>query len=319
VSDKPSASDLTVVVVILNWNGKEDTLRCVESLVDGPDDQRLLIVDNGSYDGTLEEVGNRWPQVPTLQTGANLGFAGGMNAGLRWAIERGAKHIAVVNNDVVCPPETVSRLLRIAGPNTAVSPEVRYLSHPSKTWFGAGVIDWSQNWPRHLTPDELGHSTPSDDPIRTSEILAGCFILARADVWQQVGLFDERYFLIFEDSDWSVRARSAGIRLIVDSSTPIYHRVSASFGGNVAHLGTYYYMRNGLLFGRLWGVEPVAQLRFIVRRILPQLRPLVREHNGGGLFRNAVVLSWALGSFLFRRFGRAPTRLERVTSRWASN
>jgi GT2 family glycosyltransferase len=248
---------------------------------------------------------------------SNLGFAGGMNAGVRWALDRGARAVAVVNNDVICPPGTVGRLMRLARADTAVSPEVRYLSDESRIWFGAGVVDWEENWPRHLRPEELPLPAPDSDCVRASEILAGCFILASATVWKRVGLFDERFFLIFEDSDWSVRARRQGIRLLVDTSSRISHRVSASFSGAGAYLGSYYYMRNGLLFGRLWGAQPLAGWRFLRRHILPHLAPPLHARDVRALAREGAIMAWAVLAFLAGKYGRAPRLLERLAKRWS--
>lgn len=314
MTDLPAPHEVELVSVVLNWNGRDDTLRCVSTLVDERSDRLLLVVDNGSYDGTLEAVQERWPTVQTLQTGTNLGFAGGMNAGLRWSLARGAQHVAITNNDVVCPPGALDGLLSVLDSRTALSPEIRYLDNPERVWFGGGVVDWSCNWPRHLQsgPDHLS----SDSRLRPSEILAGCFVIASASVWEKVGLFDESYFLIFEDSDWSLRARAAGVGLAVDTGTVIRHRVSASFTGSTAHLGSFYYLRNGLAFGARWGRRGWPTVRFLRRRILPQLVGPVRAHDIRAAFELLVVLGFALGCHLTGQGGRAPRVLERLVERW---
>jgi GT2 family glycosyltransferase len=97
------------VVVVLSFHGRADTELCVKSLVDGSPGARILVIDNGSFDGVLESVTGRWPQVHALQTGRNLGFSGGINAGLTWALDAGAATVTVLNNDTLLPRGAISR------------------------------------------------------------------------------------------------------------------------------------------------------------------------------------------------------------------
>src|SRR4051794_18246816 len=110
------------VVVVLSWNGRADTLACVDSLRTGSPDVDVLVVDNGSVDGTLDEIALRWPSISTIQSGSNLGFAGGMNVGIRHALETGADYVTVLNNDTVIPAGSMAVLRSAAGPDLAVSP-----------------------------------------------------------------------------------------------------------------------------------------------------------------------------------------------------
>ena len=168
-------------------------------------------MDNGSDDGVLEAVSGRWPTVETFQTGDNLGFAGGMNRGIEWALARGAATVTVLNNDTLVPPGVAAALAARARSGVAVSPEVRYAANGA-VWFGGGVVDGETGLARHLTDAEMARAFPGSGP-RSVETLAGCCVTASAEVWRTVGGFDERYFLIFEDADWSMRARARGVDL----------------------------------------------------------------------------------------------------------
>lgn len=295
------------VVVVLNYKGRTDTLDCLQSLVAGSPAAEVLVVDNGSDDGVLSLVRQRWPNVHTLQLEENRGFAGGMNAGIRWAIEAGADTVTVLNNDTLVPPGVIGALSSRATSGCAVSPEVRYADGSGRVWFGGGSVDPATNLAHHLQDEQLA---PADATgLRATETLAGCCVTATAATWQRVGLFDERYFLNFEDSDWSLRATEAGIPLVVDTRVHIDHRVSASFTGPYAYLGLYYYARNGLLFGRercrgTW----VQAARFLRRHVLPSLRRHGRDPTEYLL--RVVILATALIDFARRRMGRAPAWLE---------
>jgi GT2 family glycosyltransferase len=326
---------VTDVVVVLNYHGAADTLSCVSSLVSGSPEARVLVVDNGSCDGALDDVRSRWPGVDTLQVADNLGFAGGMNVGLRWALDglrdptsggpadwrSTTDTVTVLNNDTVVPPGTIARLAETARRGAAVSPEVRYLAEPDRVWFGGGTVDPHTNLARHLTDEELTavDRASGDDPLRLTDVLAGCCVTATVATWRRVGLFDERYFLTFEDSDWSVRAGEAGVPLVVDRDAVLGHRVSASFTREYSYLGLYYYARNGLLFGQArCGGSFTEAGRFLRHHVLPTVStPLRRGEHREGL-RAALVVAHAVFDHARRRYGRVPHRLERRARRWSS-
>ncbi|WP_062133879.1 glycosyltransferase family 2 protein [Demequina aestuarii] len=304
------------VVVVLNWNGRADTLVCVESILADPDAPQVLVVDNGSTDGTLDEVTRRWPGLPTVQTGENLGFAGGMNRGIAWARARGAAVITVLNNDTVVPVGTMGVLRSAAREGAcAVSPEVRYRDEPDRVWFAGGTLSPPDWFPHHTPAARLAQA---EGDTRTVDVLSGCCVTASTEVWGAVGGFNERYFLNFEDSEWSVRAARAGVSLRVRTDAVILHAVSASFTGAAASLGTYYYVRNGLDFNRAAGGDSRARRRFVTRvaRDAVARRRRERAWRAGARELRMIAHGWA--DYSRGRMGPAPARLARTTARWAS-
>lgn len=302
------------VVVVLSFRGRDDTLACLESLLSDPHDYSVLVVDNGSFDGVLEEAARRHPDVSTLQTGRNLGFAGGMNAGLRWAMGRGATTITVLNNDTICTPDAVQALERYAADGAIVSPQVDYLAPPGRIWFAGGVVDADTSLPRHLAESEL--DAMPEGTCSPTGTLAGCCLTARADVWRRVGLFDERYFLLFEDAELSLRANRLGVPLLVCRQVRILHRVSASFTGDFSYLGLYFYARNGLLFARASGAGARVKARFLRRHVVPVLGRDVRDRNPARLGRHGVALAAALVDYSTGRLGEAPSWLQSRARAW---
>lgn len=303
----------TGVVIVLSWFGKDDTIACVESLLAGPMPARVLVVDNGSFDGTIEAVAERWPEVATLQTGENLGFAGGMNAGIRWALDADAAVVTVLNNDTIVSPSVVARLQELAAAGAAVSPEIYYRDRPQEAWFGGGTIVENAAFPRHLFPHEFGEAVGG---VRRTDLLTGCMITASADTWRRVGLFDERFFLNFEDSEWSVRAAHAGVPLVVDANSRILHAVSATIERSAATLGSFYYVRNGLLFARLIGGSLRTRSGFVRHVGSRTLREAWKAGDRRGVGREARVLLAAVACDATRRYGPAPARLQRRIAAW---
>jgi GT2 family glycosyltransferase len=296
-------------VVVLSWFGKDDTVACVESLLSGSPRPAVLVVDNGSFDGALEAVSERWPEVATLQTGSNLGFAGGMNAGITWALEHDAAFITVINNDTVVSQTALAKLTEVAAQGAAVCPEIFYRDTPDVLWFGGGKLETWAGFPRHL---ELNELAPPVDGLRPTELLTGCCITASSATWRTGGLFVERFFLNFEDSEWSMRAKHNGVPLFVVPDATILHTVSASFTRSGGSLQTFYYMRNGLLFGRLTGNSLRARCAFVRYQGPHTAAREWREGRRRAALLEGVEVIWAAGAHVVRRYGRAPRALQRL-------
>lgn len=310
-----------VHVVVLNWNGRDDTLTCVRSvLADGIVAQHLVVVDNGSADGIEQALRAAHPDVTFVQSGANLGFTGGMNLGIRQCLAASAEFVCVLNNDTRVQPGMFAALVPFAEAGMAVSPEVRYLHAPDKSWFGAGVVDARRCWPRHLTAPELDALDAANPGtrVRECETLAGCCILASAATWRTVGLFDPAYFLLFEDADWSARARERGIPLVVARDALLLHAVSASFTGAGALLASFYYARNGMRFARTRVTRhPVPRLRFVRDRlVLPVLRRVRHGEVRAGV-HESLFIGAGLIADLLRIYGPVPRSVGRAAGRLA--
>lgn len=308
------------VVVVLSWHGRRDTLRCVESIRTGSPGVDVLVVDNGSDDGVLGDVAARWPGVATLQSGDNLGFAGGMNRGVAWAARHGYDVVTVLNNDTVVDPGALDRLAALAVPGVAASPRiVRLADGPdadAPLWFAGGVLDALDGLPRHLAEPEVRGRLATAGPFET-DLLTGCCVCATTETWRRAGLFDARFFLDFEDSDWSLRARARGVRLLVDPRAVVHHRVSASFTGAASYLGTFYYVRNALLFARRWRGAGVRSVRLLRHRLLPVPVRTWRDDGPRAAVRSAVVVGTALAAHALGAYGRAPRVLEALAARWS--
>jgi GT2 family glycosyltransferase len=233
----------TTWVIVLNYNGRDDTLALLASLA--VVNAVVLMVDNGSSDGTVAAVQAAYPAVRVLDTGANLGYSGGNNVGIAHALAAGAEVIVVLNNDTLVEPGFLEPLVAVVAHDpVAAAPDIRYADDQETSWYRGAVLDPRSARPRHLQPAE---QSPAVGIIPT-DLLTGCCIAASANTWRSVGLFDDQYFLIFEDSDWSMRAAAVGIRTVVIPASRIHHKVSRSFRGSTH--ATYYFTRNGLRFSR---------------------------------------------------------------------
>lgn len=217
-------------VIVLNWNLPGDTIACVESLEQGlPGGARVLIVDNGSTDDSLAQFRARLgDRVRLLANGANLGFAGGMNAGMRAALAAGAGSVLLLNNDTVVDAAMLAALLGAAAalPQAGLlGPAIYYYDAPRRLWQIGAREHPLLPIPLDVGPGALRRA--GGRPLRL-DYVTGCAMLVRREVLAQVGLLDEAYAFYFEDADFCRRARAAGFEVWGVPGARMWHRVSLS-------------------------------------------------------------------------------------------
>ena len=243
---------MNVAIIIVNWNGKTDTLECLASL--GADTYRckqIIVVDNGSADDSVSAIRSAFPEVTVLETGTNLGFTGGNNVGINYALELGVDYIYLLNNDTTVEPNALAALVATAEMNPSyglVTPVIHYFDRPEEVWFGGSLMDLSRGMAVH----DNSHIPARTEAPREIPWASGCAMLVCADVVRLLGGFDDRYFLNWEDVDLSLRLRAAGRRIALVPSARIYHKVGRSFA-IAKGTGCYYHLRNNLLLLALHG------------------------------------------------------------------
>lgn len=320
----------SVAVVILNWNGKRDTLECLDSVLrmDYPAFE-VIVVDNGSVDDSVAAIKREFRQVTLLETGANLGYAGGNNVGMRYAIRNGADHVLLLNNDTVVDKALLAELTRAAaalGERAILAPRIYYHAEPDRLWYAGGVVRKTartSHQGRGCLDSEL-----SQRSLAETDYASGCAFFVGTPLLRRVGLFDERFFLMYEETDLCARARALGAKCYVVAGAKVWHKVSVSFGGAGSPVYMYFIARNRLLWAeknlplhrRLpvyaaamhevlccllpprvhLGGTPADPLRRRIRLALPAYRAaLVAKRD------DAVRRAWVRGvqDYVFRRFG----------------
>jgi hypothetical protein len=240
-----------VVVVVLNWNGRDDTIRCLES-VEQPWYPRCIpvVVDNGSTDGSVEALRGRFPGLDVIETGSNLGYAGGNNAGIHWALGRGADYVLLLNNDTIVDPDVLTELTRVAGSDRTigvVGPKV--LCEPDRHLLdscGESQSLWFNR--RHIAtgkPDRDVGRNPRD-----VDYVVGCAILVSREFIECVGLLDDVFFAYYDEVDWCFRGRRLGYRVVCAPAAVVYHKGEASSGKGLNPITAYYRTRNWVYFMR---------------------------------------------------------------------
>jgi len=228
----PRSSSPHVIAVVLNYNGKELTLDSLESLeaMDYPSFE-LLVVDNGSSDGSDEAVAEAFPEVSRLRLEENQGPGGGMNAGLRWTLEREFDYVLLLNNDIEVAPDMLSKLVAAAEADPTlgcVGPKCYYFGQRDLIWSAGGVLRFKESVTRErgMKKRDRGQYDHSEEV----DYMSGVAMLVRRDALLKTGLWDETYFLGVEDADWCVRMKHQGYRCWYVHDAELWHRVSHTIG-----------------------------------------------------------------------------------------
>jgi GT2 family glycosyltransferase len=252
-----------VTTIILNWNGLRDTLECIGSVtnLDYPD-MHVLVVDNGSTDGSPSVIREKYPSVTLLQNEKNIGFAGGNNLGMEKALEMGTDYLWLLNNDTVVEKDTLGKLVAATMESPEVglaSPAIYFHEEPDRIQFCGSYIDWNR---KRIVKIEEGEIIPGDGENIS---LWGTALLIKRKVVEEVGYLNEKYFAYHEDEEYCMRAARAGFRCVVVPEARIFHKNSRSTGSNDAPMQVFLRSRN-MFF--LWAdplAGPARYLHFLRR------------------------------------------------------
>lgn len=331
-------SSFKVIIIVLNWNGGDDTLACLESIANVQyRDISTLVIDNGSTDNSLAQL-NAYPAgfpLKVVATGKNLGFAGGNNVGIRHALEAGAEFVLLLNNDALIHPDAISRLVAAAEANPAAgvfSGKIFIGTAGDRLWY-AGAR-WNESTQRFHHVGYGEHDAPCYSDSGATDYASGCAMFVRADLFRQIGLLDENFFLTYEETDFCYRARAAGHASMYVAEAVFRHKVSASFGGESTPLHEYFYARNLLLFGekhfsrrrfaRLFGrsLRQVAGLPEAFGRQLASPREglwatnlAIKRLRGHASTPEQRARYLGLRDYVMRRFGDCPPEVRELNRR----
>ncbi|HUD00723.1 MAG TPA: glycosyltransferase family 2 protein [Rhabdochlamydiaceae bacterium] len=260
---------MKLTVVILNWNGINDTLACLASL----QNVDIVVVDNGSSDDSVAAIAQQFPGVVLLETGKNLGYAGGNNVGIEYALKLGADLVLLLNNDTIVDRHFIAALLKSAQEHKNVGIFGAYplrLSDPEKLDHLGGRWN-SQKASFDLIGLGADKGFKTDQPL---DYVCGCSILVRKEVFEAIGLLEPTFFLFWEEADFCMRAKKAGFDIGISYEATLLHKVSASFVGGAPHK-TYFWWRGRCLWmERNCSKEEKERLYQTV--VLPELRHLLK-------------------------------------------
>lgn len=246
--DKP---DPHVISVVLNWNNYRDSSRCLNTLLDQSyENHSIVFVDNNSSDRSGQKIETEYTNIEVLYNNENRGFCGGMNRGISYALNQGADYIWILNNDVLV--KDCSVLLDLVSTMEdqdrvgILSPLIKSYPDTDSDWFCHGEIDWSSG-------NAIHHSNLPDDVTQCNGFVSDgyvplCAALVKASIFEEIGMLQEKYFMYYEDVEFSARASSAGYDILTKLDTEVFHEETGSTGGEFSPTLSFYTARNRWLF-----------------------------------------------------------------------
>lgn len=277
-----------VHTVVLNYRSVDDVVRCVGSLGQSLyRNQNLVVVDNGATDETQRRLAAELPTTHVITREENLGYAGGNNIGVRHALERGADLVWLLNPDTEVEATTLELMVEaMAARPTAGIVGCRILDGRvagDVIWSNGEVIDWDEGGAtRHVDAGSPDRDVPASDQPHDTDYVTGASMLVRREVFEQVGLLPEQYFLYFEETDFNMRARQAGWAPVIASRARMRHH-QRSHDHLPSPTYVYYYVRNRLLFGREFSDLPFGDLVASAQRWADGWRRRIEQREPGWL------------------------------------
>jgi GT2 family glycosyltransferase len=244
-----------VSIIVLNWNGQHDTVECLESLshISYPNCE-VIVVDNGSTDGSVEQFKAHYPAIKVIENQENLGFAEGNNVGIRAALQEDTAYILCLNNDTIVDTRFLDELVNIAERDPRVGfagPKIYYYNYLGRgrkdviNSAGVKLNMWiGKVWPLGDHEIDAGQY----EEIRLVDSLIGSCLLVKTRVITEIGLLDPKFFTYWEETDWCSRGAAAGYTSIYVPKAKIWHKYAASSGSGRPN--DYYVTRNRFWFMR---------------------------------------------------------------------
>lgn len=300
-----------VSIIILNWNGSKLTTECISSLFnDHYKKKEIIVVDNGSTDDSVRIIKTRFPNIEIIENKKNYGYAKGNNIGIKKCLSRKSELILILNNDTIIKNNILLPLIKQIKNSKKIGivcPKIFDLNNRINS-FGAR-IDFDAG-------DCPGIGSGEKDSIKFSkrkfvDAAAGSCMLIRTEVFRKIGLIPEDYFLYYEETDFSLKARRAGFNIVVEPKASIIHRVGGSTNPNTSTLYRYYITRNRFLFMKRFA-PTFKWWKFFIKNSLKNLYLIIKllistSSQNSAKTRNAWAKAYffAYLDFIRNKIGRA--------------
>jgi GT2 family glycosyltransferase len=294
-----------IYAVIVTWNSRRDIRDCLHSVLASRDVQlRVVVVDNGSTDGTAEIVASEFPELALIRNEQNRGFTEGNNIGIRYALAQGTEYVFLLNADAFVQPNTLAQMVGTAEaiPEIGmVGPSIVSYFDPGYIYNGARIdLDIVTAW------EEQGARR---DTMFDTDYVPGCAVLVRASALDKIGLLDPAYYSYWEDADWGIRCRRAGLRTVITPSAAVLHKGTLDQVRTKTDFALYFYTRNRYLFACKFKSRWDA-LRFFKRYTCDMLRQVSAQDRNADAIINGW---WAAGTRQYgSRMVHAPEFLRRL-------
>lgn len=273
---------MKVFIVILHYGDMRETIRCIKSIGKFEKNYRQIVVVDNTH---LLNLSGRLPRnirKHIIRSKTNLGFAGGVNTGIRYALEKKATHVLLINNDAVLTKGIIKIMMKFFSKNNRagiVAPAIKFYKNNIKTIDLGGKLNKRLGRTSHINVPKKINNIPS-----RVDYVSGCCMCIKKDVFNKIGFFDELFFLYYEDVDFCIRARAKKYYSYVLPQISINHKLSRSVGRNSSN-AVYHQLRSRILFGKKYnkGINKITNILFICYQSVIMLYKNI--HNASAIFR----------------------------------
>lgn len=295
---------MNIYIILVNYNGYRLTEECINSLqnlkYNDKYNVRIIVVDNGSKIDESKILKEKYKNNTIfIRSEDNLGFSGGNNLGINFALEEGADYILLLNNDTVVDKNMLTRLLQHVDSKTVLTSKVLYYTKPDIIWCEGGTIDWKRG---NSYNGKIGEKNENNNERPYyCDFASGCCMLLPRKVIQTVGLLKEDFFMYCEDTEYCLRLKQLGFKIKVIPQSIVYHKVSVSSGGEDSPFSNYYMTRNRLeMIKEHADMFSSNAMKFAI--ITRYIRMIQFSIKGS---KNAKALKYAIRDFKLGKLGKA--------------
>lgn len=239
-----------VSIILLNYNGANDTIQCIKSIKENEKnlDYDIVVVDNKSTDDSIKKL-EKLEGIIFLKNEENRGFAAGNNYGIKYAIDNGAEYILLLNNDTEIEKNAISIMLENYKKHKEVGimgARIMYSDNKELINYCGGHINFTKATVVHEHYREK--YVKEDIECKQTDFITGCTMLFSKEIIEKVGYLPEEYFMYYEDADYCIKTKEKGFKLFISLNSIIYHKVSSSSGGEQSPFSIKWGTRNRIVF-----------------------------------------------------------------------
>lgn len=236
-----------IAIILVNYNGISDTIECIKSINNIKNkNYKIIVVDNASENFEAERIKTEFPEIELIKSNDNLGFSAGNNLGIMYAIKNEYEYILLLNNDTIIDPDMINNLLMYSNNKTITVPKMYYYYDNKRIWYGGGNINKYTGRAIHNNMDKLDNDLV--ESVEECSFATGCCMLIHTDIIKKIGGLNEKYFMYCEDTEYSLKALTNGIKIVYVPKAKLWHKVSKSTGGAVSAFSVYYMTRNRFMY-----------------------------------------------------------------------
>ena len=290
-----------VSIVILNWNQKDKTLACLRSLkkISYPH-YEIVLVDNGSTDDSVSAIRKEFPEITIIENRRNLGVAGGRNVGIKYVQKKRIDYVLLLDNDTIVDKDFIAEMVKAGEENKRVgilTGKIYFYSEPNKIWCAGCSLSLYRRHISAIGYDEIDKG--QYDELREVDHVAGCCLMIKKNVIDEIGLLDQNFIEYFtEDTDWCLRAKRKGYKVVYVPRSKIWHHVIKKTSVNER----YWYLQGRNL---MWLMRKHAQwhhwIGFGFFLVFGSIKVLYRETKAGNLKQLFTMARGTLDAFKIKK------------------